>query len=124
MDDLPSRRSAHVIGESERVEKGNDFLRRGEIEAFGKLMFASHESSINNFENSCEELDWIVSSARSAGALGARLSGGGFGGSAVVMTKQDSIEDIISSLRKDFAAKYDRIPEIQIIRASGAAHLV
>jgi galactokinase len=83
MDPLAAKRSAHIIGENERVTLGAQLLEQGNAEEFGKLMFASHQSSIENFENSCEELDYIVEHARNIpGALGARLSGGGFGGSA------------------------------------------
>ncbi|MFA7257126.1 MAG: galactokinase, partial [Kiritimatiellales bacterium] len=80
-----AQRAAHIVGEIDRVETGVELLRVGDIEAFGKLLFESHRSSIENFENSCPELDIVVEAAREAGALGARLSGGGFGGSAIAM---------------------------------------
>jgi galactokinase len=80
-----ARRALHVVGEIHRVEEGVKLLADGKLEAFGQFMFDSHESSRTAFENSCDELDIVVEAAREAGALGARLSGGGWGGSAVAL---------------------------------------
>lgn len=86
LDPVVVRRAAHVIGENERVQAGRERLAAGDLRAFGQLMFASHESSRTKFENSCRELDVLVDAARGiSGVLGARLSGGGFGGSVVVL---------------------------------------
>jgi galactokinase len=88
LDPVVARRTAHVIGENRRVLEGVDRLERKQSEAFGQLMFESHASSMENFENSCPELDFLVAAARARpGVLGARLSGGGFGGSVVVLTR-------------------------------------
>jgi len=108
LDDKIARRTAHVIGENDRVVRGIEFLKSGDLTAFGALMFESHGSSIHNFENSCEELDCVVSAAREAGALGARLSGGGFGGSAVVVVQKARAEEITEKLKRVFALKYNR----------------
>ncbi len=80
-----AQRAAHVVGEITRVEEGTQLLADGKLETFGQLLYDSHDSSRTSFENSCEELDLIVEAAREAGALGARLSGGGWGGSAIVL---------------------------------------
>lgn len=84
-----ARRAAHVIGEIDRVERGVALIRQGDLSAFGQFLFDSHQSSIENFENSCPELDLVVAAARDAGAPGARLSGGGFGGCAIVMVRKE-----------------------------------
>ena len=82
------RRALHVVGENERVLKGIELLEAGDVEAFGQLLFASHLSSRDNFENSCPELDFLVEQARAIpGCLGARLSGGGFGGISIHLVK-------------------------------------
>ena len=74
MDETAARRAAHVIGENKRVLEGRERLRADDIEGFGRLMFESHRSSIEQFENSCPELDLLVGEAeRLDGALGARL---------------------------------------------------
>lgn len=89
-----AQRAAHIIGEITRVEKGVALLDAGDLTAFGTLLFDSHQSSIDNFENSCPELDVVVDAARKAGALGARLSGGGFGGAAIVMAHENEVQSI------------------------------
>jgi galactokinase len=80
-----AQRATHVIGEITRVEKGVKLLAEGNLEAFGQFLFDSHETSRTAFENSCPELDLVVEAARESGALGARLSGGGWGGSVVAL---------------------------------------
>jgi len=81
MDITDYRRALHVVGEDERVMQGVEALRTGDVKTFGRLLFESHESSKVNFENSCPELDALVEIAHTLPeCLGARLSGGGFGG--------------------------------------------
>jgi galactokinase len=82
-----AQRATHVIGEITRVEKGVKLLAEGNLEAFGQFLFDSHATSKTAFENSCPELDTVVEAAREAGALGARLSGGGWGGSVVALVQ-------------------------------------
>ncbi|MDD3886606.1 MAG: galactokinase [Victivallaceae bacterium] len=75
------RRALHVVGECTRVQEAVRILENGDAAGFGRLWFESHESSRVNFENSTPELDYLVELAKSLpGCLGARLSGGGFGG--------------------------------------------
>ena len=88
MDPVVARRAAHIVGENTRVAEGRQLLAAHKLAAFGALMFVSHESSRTQFENSCAELDRLVACARETeGVLGARLSGGGFGGSAVMLVR-------------------------------------
>ncbi len=123
LDDAAAKRALHVIGENERVLDGVKCLAKGDVAAFGRLMFASHESSRINFENSCEELDFVVDTARATnGVLGARLSGGGFGGSAVVLVAPDSVETAAQDLVSAYNARYDHACSILTVRpAAGAA---
>ena len=74
-------------------------MRKGDIARFGELMFASHESSRVNFENSCPELDRLVEAARKTpGVLGARLSGGGFGGATINLVEKGREEQVVKAL--------------------------
>jgi len=103
LPDLAYRRAAHVVGENERVQRGIELLRSGEVEQFGELMFVSHESSRVNFENSTGELDALVRIAREEpGVLGSRLTGGGFGGATVSLIRRDGA----AAISENFTRKY------------------
>lgn len=118
-----ARRAAHIIGEIDRVERGVELIRKGDLDAFGELLYQSHQSSIENFENSCPELDIVVAAAREAGAPGARLSGGGFGGSAIVMVRADqaqAVSDEITSLCQSQGIT----PEILAVTPSAGAQII
>ncbi|MFM1824261.1 MAG: galactokinase [Planctomycetota bacterium] len=87
IDALPARiarRARHVVRESARAEDAADALAAGDLARFGALLVESHRSLRDDFEVSVAELDAIVDGALARGALGARMTGGGFGGSAVV----------------------------------------
>ncbi len=125
MDQVSARRAAHVVGENTRVIKGRDLLATGKLEEFGALMFESHDSSVKNFENSCKELDVIVNAAKSIpGALGARLSGGGFGGSAVILVHPRDADVVAQALASDYHKTLGTNCEIKVIRPSAGARLV
>lgn len=93
LEPIALRRARHVVGECDRVRRGIVFLESGDAAAFGELMFESHESSIDNFENSTPELDLLVEIARETpGVFGCRLSGGGFGGATVSLVAEDAVD--------------------------------
>jgi galactokinase len=123
IDPAAARRAAHVVGEISRVEQGMERIRCDELAAFGGLLFESHQSSRDNFENSCPELDVVVDAAREAGALGARLSGGGFGGSAIVMVHSESAETIGDAITSLCRAKGIQPDLIKVVPSAGA-HMV
>jgi galactokinase len=114
-----------VIGENQRVNDGCRFLRKGDLKAFGALMFDSHESSRFQFENSCEELDFVVDTARGIpGVLGARLSGGGFGGSVVILADPKDAGCIGDALASAFARRFGRQCETRVVVPSDGAGVV
>lgn len=99
LDPVDYARALHVVGEDDRVMRGVELLKSGNVEGFGKLLFESHESSKNNFENSCPELDVLVELAHSIpGCAGARLSGGGFGGISIHLVKEEAAEEYCKRL--------------------------
>jgi len=98
IDPEAAQRATHVIGEITRVEQGVKLLSEGQLEAFGQFLFDSHETSRTAFENSSKELDIVVEAAREAGALGARLSGGGWGGSAVALVRATEADAICEKI--------------------------
>lgn len=125
MDALTARRAAHPIGENERVRAGVEMLGAGNLEGFGRLMFESHESSRRYFENSCEELDTLVAGAQAVpGVLGARLSGGGFGGSVVVLAWKRDVDAVSTALRNIYANKYGARCDTRIVNCSDGAAVV
>ena len=103
MNIVDYKRALHIIGENDRVLKGVEALENNDIEAFGELMFESHKSSIDNFENSCSELDYLVETSKSIpGCIGARLSGGGFGGISIHLVKKNMVEVFKTRLKTAF----------------------
>jgi len=104
------------------VIDGRKLLEQRDLEGFGQLMFDSHGSSMTNFENSCAELDAIVDAARKIpGALGARLSGGGFGGSAVVLLHPRDVEVVTKAIATSYKKQFGHACDIRtIIPANGA----
>jgi galactokinase len=106
MPALAKRRARHVVGENERVFQAIEAMRSGHAEALGALMSASHRSSIENFENSTPELDLLVSLATAQpGCLGARLTGGGFGGAIVALVEIDAAESIRLAVEEAYASQ-------------------
>ncbi len=84
-------RARHIITENDRVLRGVDALTAGDISTFGQLMIESHNSQRDDYEVSVPQVDALVEGALAAGAEGARLTGGGFGGSIVALVKTDRI---------------------------------
>ncbi len=106
--DLPplvKRRAAHITGENERVFAALTALRAGDGDTFGRLMTASHRSSMDNFQNSTPELDALVNIAiRQPGCHGARLTGGGFGGAIVALVDLEKSSAIAQALTSEYLA--------------------
>ncbi len=125
LDETAAKRAVHPIGEDERVLQGAALLEAGDLKAFGALMFDSHESSRNWFENSCEELDVIVDTAKTIPEVyGARLSGGGFGGSCCLLVDPTAADKIAATITAAYKAKFGDEPVCQLIKPSQGAHLV
>jgi galactokinase len=125
LDPAVWNRAAHPIGEDERVLKGVDLLRIGDAAGFGRLMFESHRSSQIYFQNSCPELDTLVDAARSTpGVLGARLSGGGFGGSIVALVEEARAGSVGRALAAAYENAHGHVIEPRLVVPSDGARLV
>lgn len=103
-------RARHAVTEIARVKDAVAALRASDFTALGRLINESHNSLRDDYTVSCPELDEAVDAARAAGALGARMVGGGFGGSAIALIKADQIELTKDAIRKAYAAKNFKAP--------------
>ncbi|MDQ1465535.1 MAG: galactokinase [Actinomycetota bacterium] len=103
-DDVLRRRARHIITENDRVLTTVDLLRNGRLSEIGPLLTASHESLRDDFEVSAPELDTAVDAALASGALGARMTGGGFGGSAIALVNAGDVEQV----KRAVAAAFER----------------
>ena len=93
LSQLELLRARHVVNECARVKLASAILRQNDMKRFGQLLWDSHESSRINFENSTPELDYLVELSHSIpGAIGARLSGGGFGGISIHLVETATAE--------------------------------
>jgi galactokinase len=99
------KRARHVFSETERVIHAANVLEAGRLDEMGTLMNASHASLAEDFECSTARLDAIVECARRGGALGARLTGAGFGGSIVALCDVANADAVIESIDRDYYAK-------------------
>lgn len=96
-------RALHIVTENQRVRDTVDALDRGALEALGALFRTSHGSLKDGFAVSCEELDLAVDTAYESGAIAARMTGGGFGGSALALVPSHLIEQVRSGIQRAFS---------------------
>jgi galactokinase len=89
------RRVRHVVSENRRVLEVVDALERNDLQALGSLFLASHASLRDDYELSTPALDAVVAAALEAGALGARMTGGGFGGSVIAVAERDDADAVL-----------------------------
>jgi len=125
LDPVTARRAAHVIEENTRVLEANRLLRSRNVRSFGKLMYQSHHSSQINFENSCPELDFIVTQAsRLPAVLGARLSGGGFGGSVVMMLHPCDTDAVSQTIASAYERRFGHTCETRVVQPAAGARVL
>jgi len=100
----PARdRAEHVVRENERVREAAARLREGELNRCGDLLYASHGSLRDLYEVSCDELDAVVGIARETGGVhGARMTGGGFGGSVVCLVAPDAVARLVAAVEREY----------------------
>jgi galactokinase len=116
-------RALHVVGETARTRFAAELLERGRLTEVGRLLYESHESCRELYECSSPELDTVVAAARRAKALGARLTGAGWGGSALVLTARSRAARarVVQSVRRAFVKAYGREPGLEWARAAAGA---
>jgi len=116
-------RAKHVITEDLRTVAACEALLKGDMEEVGRLMGEAHKSYSGDFEGSCMEADAMVDLAQDIpGLIGARLTGGGFGGCTINLVEVGQAKAFAEELGRRYAAKIGIVPQIHICHASGGAH--
>jgi galactokinase len=110
-----------VVSENARVHEAVSQLRSGQWAELGAAFNASHASLRDDFEISCDELDVAVEAAVGAGALGARMTGGGFGGSAIALTHSDAVDAVTQACRAAFADRSWQDPTVFAVEPGDGA---
>lgn len=121
LDNETFRRVRHVVTENQRVLDTVRTLREHGPRAIGTLLDASHASMRDDFEISCAELDLAVDTARAAGAIGARMTGGGFGGAAIALVPRELIARVSATIEQAFADADFAAPSVFTVRAAAGA---
>lgn len=114
----------HIVTENERVERVVSLLQAGDTRAIGPVLVEGHASLRDDFRISCPELDLVVDTALGAGALGARMTGGGFGGSAIVLIEAADEDTVTKAVEEAFAAAGFTAPRVfAAVPSAGARRL-
>ena len=116
-------RARHVISENLRTVAAEKALEKGDLAEVGRLMAEAHTSYSKDFEGSCVEADAMVELAQDLpGLIGARLTGGGFGGCTINLVEKDQAKAFAEALGRRYEAKTGIRPDIFVCHASGGAH--
>ncbi len=118
------RRARHVVTEIARVREVVAMLQAGRLADVGPVLDASHRSLAEDYEVSCVELDLACAGARAAGALGARMTGGGFGGSAIALVPEDRADAVAATVTAAFAERGLLRPTVrEAVPSAGAGRI-
>ena len=122
LDEETFRRVRHIVTENQRVLDTVQVLRESGCAAIGDLLDASHVSMRDDFEISAPELDLAVVTARGAGAIGARMTGGGFGGAAIALTPTELVPTVTTAVLASFTLAGFATPDLFVVHAADGAH--
>jgi galactokinase len=115
-DPVCCKRAKHAVYENQRTIRAVKALKENDIEAFGRLMNASHVSLRDDYEVSCPEIDILVEEAwKLPGVLGSRITGGGFGGCTVSIVKNDAVDKFIADLGAVYKEKTGHEAEFYVV---------
>ncbi|GAA1008716.1 galactokinase [Streptomyces sp. LB8] len=114
----------HVVTENARVERVVSHLQSDDLRSIGPILTEGHISLRDDFRVSCPELDLVVDTALAAGALGARMTGGGFGGSAIALVEETDVEPVTEAIEKAFTTAGHTPPRVFEAVPSAGAHRV
>ena len=110
------KRAKHAVLENQRTIRAVEALQSGDIEEFGRLMIASHESLRDDYEVTGRELDTLVSETlKQPGVIGARMTGAGFGGCAVSLVKEEAVEPLIAAVETAYTKEIGYAPTFYVV---------
>ncbi len=115
-------RAKFVIEEKDRVLAVCDALNAGDYETVGQKMYETHHGLSDDYEVSCEELDFLNDIARECGVTGSRIMGGGFGGCTINLVKKDLLDKFVETAKVRFNEKYGHEPKVYPVVISDGAH--
>ena len=116
------KRCRHVVTENERVLQMAAALRDSNLAAVGRLMFDSHQSLRDDYQVSCNELDAMVDIASALpGVIGARMTGGGFGGCTINLVEDDKVKTFRGAVAAEYQRRTGTVPEVYVTKASDGA---
>ncbi|WP_282088444.1 galactokinase [Aquimarina algiphila] len=105
---LHYERASYVIEENDRVLQASESLEKGDLQRFGKLMYASHNGLQHQYEVSCKELDFLVDFSKDKTEIvGSRMMGGGFGGCTINLIHEDYINEYVDLVTKAYKEQFD-----------------
>ena len=115
----------YVVSENERLLKGCDMLREGDLQSFGKLMYETHEGLSKEYGVSCAELDFMVDTAKKQnGIAGARMMGGGFGGCTINLVKTHDVPAFEKAISQAYQESFEKDPEIYVTQIEEGARRI
>lgn len=123
--EVRQRRAKHAVYENQRTIKAVEALKAGNIEEFGRLMIASHDSLRDDYEVTGKELDTLVASAlKQKGVIGSRMTGAGFGGCTVSIVKNDAIDAFIENVGREYKAAIGYAADFYVVEVGDGAGIL
>lgn len=116
LSDTVFKRARHVVSENQRVLDSIAALQNNDMLKFGELLYQAHASIKDDYSVSCKELDFIVDAAKTGGAIGARLTGAGFGGCALVIIEESKVTEFAAALIENYQKQFEIKPEVMVLK--------
>jgi galactokinase len=119
------RRCSYVLKENERLLRGCEMLKAGDLEGFGKLMYETHEGLSKDYNVSCKELDLLVEHAKTFKEVaGSRMMGGGFGGCTINLVQEECVERFTTFIKEKYKAAFNKDPEVYITQIEEGVRVI
>lgn len=125
LDETVYKRCHFIVEENQRLLNGCEDLKNNDLDAFGKLMYASHAGLSKEYEVSCKESDFLVNEiSKLNGVKGARQMGGGFGGCIITLVDHNAEESFIRDIQKKYELQYGKTPDCYVMNINEGAHIL